>query len=110
MAKRQSLDAVVSCIENLRTKLDRHRKEQVKEYPTRIIFVDPLLQSLGWDVTDPSEVQLEYPTIDVKSVDYASKINRKPVLFLEAKPLNDPLIDVKPFCLYLHFEKVRNLT
>lgn len=86
---------IVSCIEELRLKLDRHRKEDLKEYPTRTIFVDPLLQALGWDVRDPDEVQLEYPTIDGKSVDYAPKLNRKPVLFIEAKPLNDQLTDVK---------------
>jgi len=86
---------IVSCIEELRLKLDRHRKEDLKEYPTRTIFIDPLLQTLGWDVRDPDEVELEYPTIDGKSVDYAPKINRKPVLFVEAKPLNDPLTDVK---------------
>jgi len=87
---------LISCIEQLRLKLDRHRKENLKEYPTRIIFIDPLLQALGWDVKDPDEVQLEYPTIDGKSVDYAlKKVDRKPVLFIEAKPLNDPLTDVK---------------
>jgi hypothetical protein len=86
---------IVSCIEELRLKLDRHRKEDIKEYPTRTIFIDPLLQALGWDVRDPDEVQLEYPTIDGKSVDYAPKVNRRPVLFIEAKSLNDQLTDVK---------------
>lgn len=86
---------IISCIEQLRLKLDRHRKEYLKEYPTRTIFIDPLLQALGWDVRDPDEVQLEYPTIDGRSVDYAPKVNRRPVLFIEAKPLNDPLADVK---------------
>jgi hypothetical protein len=86
---------IVSCIEDLRSKLDRYRKEDLKEYPTRTIFVDPLLQSLGWDVRDTDEVELEYPTIDGKAVDYAPKINRKPVLFIEAKPLNDPITEVK---------------
>jgi len=89
------MKAMISCIESLRMKLDRHRKDGLKEYPTRAIFVDPLLQALGWDVREPDEVELEYPTIDGKSVDYAPKINRKPVLFIEAKPLNDPLTDVK---------------
>ncbi len=89
------MDAIIKCIENLRMKLDKHRKDDLKEYPTRTIFVDPLLNALGWDIRDPDEVELEYPTIDGKSVDYAPKINRKPVLFIEAKPLNDPLTDVK---------------
>ena len=89
------MDAIIKCIEDLRMKLDKHRKDGLKEYPTRTIFVDPLLQALGWDVRDPDEVELEYSTIDGKSVDYAPKINRKPVLFIEAKPLNDLLTDVK---------------
>jgi len=86
---------IVSVIEELRMKLEKYRKEDLKEYPTRTIFIDPLLHALGWDVRDPDEVELEYPTIDGKSVDYAPKVNRRPVLFIEAKPLNDPLTDVK---------------
>jgi len=89
------MKALISCIEKLRSGLERHRKDDLKEYPTRTIFIDPLLETLGWDVRDPDEVELEYPTIDGKSVDYAPKINRKPVLFIEAKPLKDPLTDVK---------------
>ena len=89
------MDSLVRCIESLRLKLEKHRKSDLKEYPTRTIFVDPMLDALGWDIRDPDEVELEYPTIDGKSVDYAPKINRKPVLFIEAKGLNDPLTDVK---------------
>ncbi len=83
------------CIENLQAQLERHRRSGLKEYPTRTIFIDPLLEALGWDVRDPDIVELEYPTIDGKSVDYALKIIRKPVILLEAKQLNDPLTDVK---------------
>lgn len=81
--------------EELQTLLKRHRRTGLKEFPTRTIFIDPLLGTLGWDVRDPDEVELEYPTIDGKSVDYALKINKKPVILLEAKPLDDPLDDVK---------------
>jgi len=83
------------CIEDLRARLERHRGSDLKEAPTRRIFVETLLQTLGWDVTDPDEVELEYPTIDGKSVDYALKIDSRPALLVEAKPLNDPLRDVK---------------
>ncbi len=89
------MKSIVSCIENLRRKLFRHKKTSMKEYPTRTIFVDPLLEVLGWDVRDPDEIELEYPTLDGKSVDYAAKINKKPVLFIESKALGDPLVDVK---------------
>jgi len=89
------MNTIILCIESLQAKLERHRKDDLKETPTRIIFTDVLLQALGWDVRDPDEVELECPTIDGKSVDYALKIDRRPVLFVEAKPLNDPLTDVK---------------
>jgi predicted transport protein len=75
--------------------LERHRRTGLKEYPTRTIFIDPLLEALGWDVRDPDEVELEYPTVDGKSVDYAMKVNRKAVLLVEAKQLGDALDDVK---------------
>ena len=88
-------ESLFNAIESLRMELDKHRKGDLKEYPTRTIFIDPLLQALGWNVKKPDEVELEYSTIDGKSVDYAPKINRKPVLFIEAKPLKDPLTDVK---------------
>jgi predicted transport protein len=86
---------IIKCIESLRVQLERHRKEGLKEYPTRTIFIDPLLGALGWDVRDPDEVELEHPTVDGKSVDYAMKVNRKVVLHWEAKQLGDPLDDVK---------------
>jgi predicted transport protein len=82
-------------LQDLQAKLDRFRKEPLKETPTRTIFIDPILGALGWDVRDPDQVQLEYPTIDGKSVDYALKLNRKAILLVEAKPLTDPLSDVK---------------
>src|SRR3990172_992266 len=86
---------LIKRIEELQTLLKRHRRAGMKELPTRTIFIDPLLETLGWGVRDPDEVELEYPTIDGKSVDYALKINRKPTVLLEAKPLDDPLDDVK---------------
>lgn len=86
---------IEKCIDNLRMQLERHRHAGLKEYPTRTILIDPLLTVLGWDVRDPDEVELEYPTVDGKSVDYAMKVNRKVILLLEAKQLGDALDDVK---------------
>lgn len=86
---------LILAIEGVRQKLPALRRHSLKETPTRTIIVDPLLEALGWDVRDPDEVQLEYPTVDGKSVDYALKINRTPVLLVEAKALEDTLDDVK---------------
>ena len=89
------MNKLIRLIEATQSKLGGLRKRSLKETPTRTIIVDPLLEGLGWDVRDPDEVQLEYPTVDGKSVDYALLINRKPVLLVEAKPLDDRLNDVK---------------
>lgn|GEM_PF-342458 len=89
------MNKLIATIELIRGKLETLRRHSLKETPTRTIVVDPLLEAMGWDVRDPEEVQLEYPTIDGKSVDYALMINRKPVLLVEAKALDDPLDDVK---------------
>jgi len=89
------MKALVQAIEKIRAKLPALRRHSLKETPTRTIVVDPVLEALGWDVRDPDEVQLEYPTVDGKSVDYALKINQDTVLLVEAKALDDPLTDVK---------------
>ena len=89
------MDKLIHAIELLRAKLTALRRHSLKETPTRTIVIDPILEALGWDVRDPDEVQLEYPTIDGKSVDYALKLNKKPVMLLEAKPLDDLLKSVK---------------
>ncbi len=89
------MDKLIRAIEDVRAKLDGLRKRSLKETPTRTIVIDPLLEALGYDVRDPDEVQLEYPTVDGKSVDYALLINVKPILLVEAKPLDDLLNDVK---------------
>jgi len=89
------MEKLIQVILAIRQKLPGLRKQGLKETPTRTIIIDPLLEALGWDVRDPDEVELEYPTVDGKSVDYALKLNKNPVLLVEAKPLDDPLQDVK---------------
>ena len=89
------MNKLCQVIESLRSKIDALRKHELKETPTRTIVIDPLLQALGWDVRDPDEVELEYPTVDGKSVDYGLKLNKRCQLLVEAKALDDPLSDVK---------------
>ncbi len=89
------MNKLLQLIESFRSKIDGLRKHGLKETPTRTIVIDPLLEALGWDVRDPDEVELEYPTVDGKSVDYGLKLNRRCVLLVEAKAFDDPLTDVK---------------
>jgi hypothetical protein len=89
------MSQLVQVIESIRAKLDGLRKHSLKETSTRTIVIDPLLEALGWAICNPDEVQLEYPAVGGQSIDYALKINGKPVLLVEAKALDDPLNDVK---------------
>lgn len=86
---------VVQQIREINSKLTTLRRKRLNEASTRTIVIEPILEALGWDVRDPEEVGIEYATVDKKPVDYALKINRKPELFVEAKPLGDALNDVK---------------
>jgi len=85
------MEALIQALKEVRTKIPQLAKHSLNETSTRTILVNPILQVLGWDVTDPDIVRLEYPTIDGKNVDYALKVDGKPVLLVEAKALDDPL-------------------
>ena len=60
------------------------------EIRTRYTLIDPILQALGWDLEDPSQVKIEHETTDLPNpyrVDYALFSGEKPVVLVEAKPL-----------------------
>lgn len=104
------MNKLVLAIETIRAKVDSLHKHSLKETPTRTIVIDPLLEALGWDVRDPDEVQLEYPTVDGKSVDYGLKLNRKCVLLVEAKAFDDPLNDVKAITQIVNYANNDGIT
>lgn len=65
----------------------------VNEANTKSLFIEPLLRALGWDVGDLEVVTREYRVYDNTAIDYALKVDGKPRLFVEAKPLNKSLDD-----------------
>ena len=58
------------------------------EYQTRYALVDPILTSLGWDISDVNQVEVEYET-DWGRVDYAllESPDGEPAIAVEAKAL-----------------------
>ena len=62
------------------------------------MLIDPLLRELGWDVSNPEAVQLEYKVGDQRA-DYALMSgdqpvdDDQPVAVIEAKPLGSSLKD-----------------
>lgn len=60
------------------------------EIRTRYALVDPILQALGWNIFDPSQVRIEHETTNQSNphrVDYALFSEGKPVIIVEAKML-----------------------
>ena len=86
------LDDLVSVIESHRERIRSHDVAlRENETRTRMALIDPLLQALGWDVSDPAMVTPECK-VSGSWADYALlNANGKPVAFLEAKRMHEPL-------------------
>ena len=88
------LDDLVGVIETLKARLHTHRQVlQANEIRTRMALIDPLLQALGWDTTDPALVLPEYEVSGQRErADYALLDGTdKPVALVEAKKLGEQL-------------------
>ena len=88
-----ALDHLQGVIEKLRKTIEAHRG-YLAEYETRTrqVLIDPLLRKLGWDVSNPNIVQLEY-RVKQRRPDYALMSRGKPVAVVEAKRLGSDLGD-----------------
>ncbi len=86
------LDELIALIGTLRKRIADHGPTlSVSETRTRVALIDPLLQVLGWDTTDPSAVIPEYD-VSGRKIDYALLgQNSLPVAIVEAKRLGGPL-------------------
>ena len=81
-------------ISRIRDKL--HRCESLNEATTKTAFIQPVIDALGWDLTDPGEVILEFKlSAGHNPVDFALLLHGKPVLFIEAKAWGTPLDGAK---------------
>ena len=88
-----ALDDLQGVIERLQDRIKTHRSYlSGDETRTRQVLIDPLLQELGWDVSDPDMVELEY-RVGQQRADYALISNGQPVAVIEAKRLGRDLED-----------------
>lgn len=60
------------------------------ETRTRVVLIDPLLRSIGWDPEKPSQVQLEFESPNGRP-DYVLMKEGRPVAIIEAKRLDTKL-------------------
>ena len=86
------LDDLVTAIQTVQQRIREHGTTlSQNEYRTRLALIDPILNALGWDVSDPVFVTPEYQAGNGRA-DYALlSPDGKPRAFIEAKRLNEPL-------------------
>jgi len=81
----------------------RYENKSLDEAGTAAFFIGPFIQALGYQTSNPESVYHEYPADphDTKTgkVDFALLQNGKPVIFVEAKKLCEPLDP--------HFKQIR---
>ena len=102
------LDELINVIECLKNRIKEHREQiEVYESRTRTTLIDPLLRSLGWDISNPSLVTIE-PRTDKGWADYALLDDRgKIVVFVEAKKLADKDVPINQLLGYAIAENMQ---
>ena len=86
------LDDLVGVIETLQQRIRDHGDSlRQNETRTRMALIDPMLTALGWDVSDPGLVTVEYNVSGLRA-DYALLGSDKPVATIEAKKLGESLV------------------
>ena len=87
------LDDLVTAIQTVKVRIREHGNNlSQNEYRTRLALIDPILNALGWDVSNPAVVTIEDQYSGGRP-DYAllGQSKDKPVAFIEAKRLNESL-------------------
>ena len=86
--------ALGTVLQEVAERANRLRGQKIGEQNTKAVLIDPVLRALGWNTENVDEVRREYRRRPQdKPVDYALLLNRDPVLFVEAKGLDEELGD-----------------
>lgn len=103
------LEDLQNAVDALKKRIRDHR-EYIQDYEsrTRVALIDPMLQALGWNVADPSLVEIEPRTVNGWA-DYALLgTNGKPILYVEAKKLGQRDTPIGQIIQYAGEENYRN--
>ena len=65
------------------------KKDRMNEITTISLLIEPVLNALGWDITDPTQMKRGHGTSDGGQVDLALFHNGSALLYIEAKPLHE---------------------
>ena len=82
-------------LQQIRAKIEKHGDNLDNEEITKNVLILPMIQALGYDFSDPTEVRAEYPVPLPRGgkgrADYVIMRNGKPAIVIECKALGVPL-------------------
>ena len=82
-------------LQDIRAKLERFGDDLDNEEITKDVLIRPMIQALGYDSSDPTQVKAEYSVTLKKGgrgrADYVIMHNGKPAIVMECKALGVPL-------------------
>lgn len=88
------MSAVEQVLPEIRERIQSYQGKSISEMGTKTNLINPMLESLGWDLGDLEQVHFEYRYRPAHNpVDYALMERRAPRLFVEAKALGTNLDD-----------------
>ena len=94
-------------LNNLSAKISRRKNLVKNEQATRNVLVEPFLELLGYDPSEPTEVEPEsvadVPTRRSEKVDYAILKDAKVIMIVECKPYGENLTEDDVSQLYRYF-------
>ena len=88
MRKRAYVQAIETEIRKRKSRLRKHRNLEWNEYKTRYYLIDPILRSLGWDLSEPAQVLVEDSVVNRDRPDYkflGANADDVPLMVVEAK-------------------------
>ena len=89
-------DQLQKVLKEVVVRIARYKGSAFNEQDTKASLIKPVLESLGWDTSDPEQVRHEFKTNPKDNpVDYALLHMRLPRLMVEAKGLGESLEDPK---------------
>ncbi len=82
---RQDIEKLIKSYNDIKKSKNEKEIEAISEANVRADFIDSLFEILGWDIRNPDEYDREHFIRGAGFADIALKLDKKPVIFIEAK-------------------------
>lgn len=95
MQKETAKQKIQELVEKYKQVVNSGQLKKYSEEQTKKDFIMPLFEVLGWDVFSKNEVSAEESIKSAGRVDYGFYLNERPKFYLEVKPLDANLLEIK---------------